>query len=109
MLRREILENTPVPSARVQHYIDGWLDAMLWQRRLHRALRPLGITHTQILVLQGAALALREQRDAVSLADIATERVWTPRRPPLSSQSSMNSATSTRASMASMAGSTASI
>ena len=48
-----------------------WQAAMRWQRAIDAALRPLGLTHTQYLVLASAARAIREQRDAVAQFAIA--------------------------------------
>jgi DNA-binding MarR family transcriptional regulator len=44
---------------------------MRWQRAIDAALRPLGLTHTQYLVLASAARTIREQRDAVAQLAIA--------------------------------------
>jgi DNA-binding MarR family transcriptional regulator len=44
---------------------------MRWQRAIDRALRPLGLTHTQYLVLASAARAIGEQGDAVAQLAIA--------------------------------------
>jgi MarR family transcriptional regulator, organic hydroperoxide resistance regulator len=48
-----------------------WRAAMRWQRAIDAALRPLELTHTQYLVLAGAASAIREQGDAVAQRAIA--------------------------------------
>jgi len=50
-----------------------WRDAMAWQRRVDRALRPLGLTHTQVLVLSSLDSAFRRAGEAVSQAAIAAE------------------------------------
>src|SRR5690606_1220226 len=55
----------------VQRQIDQWLEAMRWQRVANRALCFLSLTHTQFLVLLGAARALAGRKAAVSVADIA--------------------------------------
>jgi DNA-binding MarR family transcriptional regulator len=44
---------------------------MRWQRAIDAALRPLGLTHTQYLVLASAARAICEQGDAVAQLAIA--------------------------------------
>ncbi len=44
---------------------------MRWQRAIDAALRPLGLTHTQYLVLASAARAIREQGDAVAQFAVA--------------------------------------
>jgi DNA-binding MarR family transcriptional regulator len=44
---------------------------MRWQRAIDAALRPLGLTHTQYLVLASAACVIREQGDAVAQLAIA--------------------------------------
>ncbi len=44
---------------------------MRWQRAIDAALRPLGLTHTQYLVLEVAAAASRAQGDAISQLTIA--------------------------------------
>jgi DNA-binding MarR family transcriptional regulator len=44
---------------------------MRWQRAIDTALRPLGLTHTQYLVLASAARVIREQGDAVAQLAIA--------------------------------------
>ncbi len=48
-----------------------WQAAMRWQRAIDVALRPLGLTHTQYLVLVSAARAIREEGDAVGQFAIA--------------------------------------
>ena len=48
-----------------------WQAAMRWQRGIDAALHPLGLTHTQYLVLASAARAIREQNDAVAQFTIA--------------------------------------
>ncbi len=44
---------------------------MRWQRAIDAALRPLGLTHTQYLLLASTARVIREQRDAVAQLAIA--------------------------------------
>jgi len=44
---------------------------MRWQRAIDAALRPLGLTHTQYLVLASAARVIDEQDDAVAQLAIA--------------------------------------
>jgi DNA-binding MarR family transcriptional regulator len=44
---------------------------MRWQRAVDPALRPLGLTHTQYLVLFSAARAIREEGDAIAQSAIA--------------------------------------
>lgn len=44
---------------------------MRWQRTIDAALRPLGLTHTQYLVLASAASVVREHGDAVAQLAIA--------------------------------------
>jgi len=48
-----------------------WQAAMRWQRAIDAALRPLGLTHTQYLVLASAARAIGELGDAVAQLAIA--------------------------------------
>ena len=43
-----------------------WHAAMRWQRAIDAALQPLGLTHTQYLVLATADRVIREQGDAVA-------------------------------------------
>jgi DNA-binding MarR family transcriptional regulator len=50
-----------------------WRHAMRWQRSVDRALRGLGLTHTQLLVLSALDSASRREADAVSQAAIAKE------------------------------------
>jgi DNA-binding MarR family transcriptional regulator len=52
-----------------------WRDAMQWQRAVDRALRPLGLTHTQLLVLSAldAACAREDETEGVSQAAVAKE------------------------------------
>lgn len=60
----------PHLSEALSRRVDQWHDAMRWQRMVDQALRPRGITHSQFLLLHGAAQALEERQDAVSLGDI---------------------------------------
>jgi DNA-binding MarR family transcriptional regulator len=46
---------------------------MAWQRAVDRALRPLGMTHTQVLVLSALDSAFKRAGEAVSQAAIAAE------------------------------------
>jgi DNA-binding MarR family transcriptional regulator len=46
---------------------------MRWQRAVNRALRPLGLTHTQLLVLHAAERAVVEEHEGASHAAIARE------------------------------------
>jgi DNA-binding MarR family transcriptional regulator len=46
---------------------------MAWQRSVDRALRPLGLTHTQALVLSAIDAACKRERDALSHVAIAAE------------------------------------
>jgi DNA-binding MarR family transcriptional regulator len=46
---------------------------MAWKREIDQALRPLGITHTQFLVLFAAATVMADLDDAVSQQEIADE------------------------------------
>lgn len=71
MPRSSYPEALPRHSDELNHQIDAWLDAMRWQRVANRALWSLGITHTQFIVLMGAASALGGRRSAVSQSDIA--------------------------------------
>jgi DNA-binding MarR family transcriptional regulator len=48
-----------------------WRAAMAWQRALDAALGPLGLTHTQYLVLSAAQECTAEARDAVAQRTIA--------------------------------------
>ena len=51
-----------------------WREAMRWQRGINAALRPVGLTHTQFLVLSSLARAGRAAGDAVAprtIADLA--------------------------------------
>jgi DNA-binding MarR family transcriptional regulator len=50
---------------------DLWRDAMAWQRRVSRALRSCGLTHTQVLVLAALDSASKSAEDAVSQSTIA--------------------------------------
>jgi DNA-binding MarR family transcriptional regulator len=50
-----------------------WRAAMRWQRAVDKSLAPLGMTHTQYLVLSSARSAVDEVRDAVSQRVIATQ------------------------------------
>lgn len=72
MPRIKYPEAAPVLSGEVQRRIDDWLDAMRWQRAANRALCSLGITHTQFLVLLGAARAIGSRRHGVSQGEIAS-------------------------------------
>jgi DNA-binding MarR family transcriptional regulator len=54
-----------------QRGFELWRAAMRWQRAIDAALRPLELTHTQYLVLAGAARAIRERGDAVAQLAIA--------------------------------------
>jgi DNA-binding MarR family transcriptional regulator len=59
------------PSAAVARGFALWRAAMRWQRAIDSVLRPLGLTHTQYLVLASTARAIREQGDAVAQFAIA--------------------------------------
>jgi DNA-binding MarR family transcriptional regulator len=50
-----------------------WREAMRWQRGINAALRPVGLTHTQFLVLSSLAQAVRAERAVVqrTIADLA--------------------------------------
>jgi DNA-binding MarR family transcriptional regulator len=48
-----------------------WREAMRWQRGINAALRPVGLTHTQFLVLSSLAYAGRAAGDAVAQRTIA--------------------------------------
>lgn len=48
-----------------------WREAMRWQRGINAALRPVGLTHTQFLVLSSLARAGRAAGDAVAQRTIA--------------------------------------
>src|SRR5512133_909431 len=48
-----------------------WRAAMRWQRAIDTALRPLGLTHTQYLVLASTGRAFVEQGGAVAQVSIA--------------------------------------
>ena len=50
-----------------------WRVAMAWQRGVNRALRPLGLTHTQALVLSALDVALKRAGEPVSQAQIGAE------------------------------------
>jgi len=50
-----------------------WRDAMRWQRGVDRAVRALGLTHTQLLVLAALERAFLRADDAVSQTVIAAE------------------------------------
>jgi MarR family transcriptional regulator, organic hydroperoxide resistance regulator len=69
--KRDACRDPPVPSPKVEGAIEGWLSAMAWQRAVDHALRSLQLTHTQFLVLYGAAVATAETGDAVCQQDIA--------------------------------------
>src|SRR5690606_11685798 len=71
MPRTKHPETAPEIADEVQRQIDQWLEAMRWQRVANRALCFLSLTHTQFLVLLGAARALAGRKAAVSVADIA--------------------------------------
>ena len=49
-----------------------WRAAMRWQRAVDRSLSPVGMTHTQYLILSAARSAVDELGDAVSQRAIAT-------------------------------------
>src|SRR5262245_55756683 len=48
-----------------------WREAMRWQRAVDKALRPLGLTHTQLLVLAAASQAFDDDLDGATQASIA--------------------------------------
>jgi len=51
-----------------------WREAMRWQRGINAALRPVGLTHTQFLILASLARAGQVAGDAVvqrTIADVA--------------------------------------
>jgi DNA-binding MarR family transcriptional regulator len=48
-----------------------WREAMRWQRAVDKALRPLGLTHTQLLVLSAASHAFDDELDGATQASIA--------------------------------------
>jgi MarR family transcriptional regulator, organic hydroperoxide resistance regulator len=50
-----------------------WRLAMAWQRSVDRALRPLGLTHTRLLVLSALDSASKRVGEQVSQAAIAAE------------------------------------
>jgi DNA-binding MarR family transcriptional regulator len=50
-----------------------WRDAMAWQRAVNRALRSLGLTHTQVLVMSALDSASKGTEGAVSQSIIARE------------------------------------
>lgn len=50
-----------------------WRAAMAWQRGVDRALRPLGLTHTQALVLSALDVTFKRTDEAVSQSAIAAE------------------------------------
>jgi DNA-binding MarR family transcriptional regulator len=50
-----------------------WRDAMAWQRAVNRALKKLGLTHTQFLVLSALDAAFKRSGEAVTQAAIAEE------------------------------------
>jgi len=59
------------PSARAGFTL--WRGAMAWERDVNRALRHLGLTHTQLLVLSALAGAFKRADEAVSQAAVAAE------------------------------------
>jgi DNA-binding MarR family transcriptional regulator len=50
-----------------------WRDAMAWGRRVNRALRGSGLTHTQVLVLSALDSASKREGDAVTQSAVAAE------------------------------------
>lgn len=50
-----------------------WRDAMAWEREVNRALRGLGLTHTQVLVLSALDSASKHAEEAVTQASIARD------------------------------------
>jgi hypothetical protein len=50
-----------------------WREAMRWQRAVNAALRSVGLTHSQFLVLSSLARVCTQARDAVSQRQVARE------------------------------------
>jgi DNA-binding MarR family transcriptional regulator len=48
-----------------------WREAMRWQRAVDKALRPLGLTHTQLLALAAVSHAFDDEIDGATQASIA--------------------------------------
>jgi DNA-binding MarR family transcriptional regulator len=55
----------------VEQAREGYLAAWRWRRRVEAALRDVGLTFTQWLVLDAAERAIEAQRDAVNQSDVA--------------------------------------
>lgn len=77
MARRPHKRSLAVPSpSRADLPAEGfalWREAMRWQRAINTALKPLGLTHTQFLVLVALERAQRAAGDAVNQRSIAKE------------------------------------
>jgi len=76
MATRRTTRNTTAATAMGLGAVAGfsvWRVAMAWQRSVDRALRPLGLTHTQVLVLSALDTAIRRADEAVSQAAVAAE------------------------------------
>jgi DNA-binding MarR family transcriptional regulator len=61
----------PALSREAEGALQRWADARAWQRAADQGLSRLALTHTQFLVLLGAAVATAERGDAVMQQDIA--------------------------------------
>jgi MarR family transcriptional regulator, organic hydroperoxide resistance regulator len=48
-----------------------WCEAMRWQRAVDKALRPLGLTHTQLLALAAVSHAFEDEIDGATQVSIA--------------------------------------
>ena len=69
-------DRSPEPAAFGREAAAGfalWREAMRWQRSVNAALRSLGLTHSQFLVLSSLERICSQEDDAVSQRQVARE------------------------------------